>query len=211
MMHNGPAEPGQPGSALATCAALRLSPPAAKEKNLAKSSPSGKIKPMKPWKILTKLLLITLLALSASGVVSAKLASGLQNLSGAMHQGGTVFNPLIHLAKIDFSTTLTPGSPVATKRGGRNLPFNDAGRLTEVNKTLDRIESKGPFPHKKDGTVFKNREGRLPEGNYREYAVDTPGARNRGARRVVQDTDSGRTYYTDDHYKNFTQIDPTKR
>jgi RHS repeat-associated protein len=99
----------------------------------------------------------------------------------------------------------------AAKGAGRNLPFKDAGRLTEVNKTLDRIESGGPFPYKKDGTIFMNKNGRLPEGNYREYTVDTPGASNRGERRVVQNTDTGKTYYTDDHYRNFTQIDPAKK
>ncbi|WP_459991794.1 RHS repeat-associated core domain-containing protein [Methylosoma difficile] len=96
-------------------------------------------------------------------------------------------------------------------KGTRNLPINDADRLTEINKTLDRIESSGPFPYKKDGTIFRNDEGRLPEGNYREYTVDTLGASNRGIRRIVQDADTGRTYYTDDHYKNFTQIDPKRR
>jgi len=96
------------------------------------------------------------------------------------------------------------------KGAGRKLPFSDKARVTEVNKTLDRIDSGGPFPYKKDGTVFKNREGALPKGNYREYTVDTPGASNRGARRVVRDVDSGRTYYTDDHYRNFIQIDPKR-
>ncbi|EIK0771194.1 hypothetical protein LJT64_000833 [Vibrio alginolyticus] len=95
-----------------------------------------------------------------------------------------------------------------TKGAGRKLPFADKDRLTEINKTLDRIESNGPFPHKRDGITFKNREGKLPEGNYKEYTVDTPGASNRGARRVVQDQNTGKTYYTDDHYENFTQIDP---
>ncbi|UXB09947.1 filamentous hemagglutinin N-terminal domain-containing protein (plasmid) [Aeromonas dhakensis] len=95
--------------------------------------------------------------------------------------------------------------------GTRNLPIKDGDRLTEINKTLDRIDSGGPFPYKKDGTVFRNKEGKLPEGNYREYTVDTPGANNRGTRRVVQDIDTGRTYYTDDHYENFIQFDPTKR
>ena len=79
---------------------------------------------MQPWKILTKLLLITILALSASGVVSAKVASGPQNLSPGLHQGETVLNPLTHLAKIDFSTTLTPGSPVVTK-GADNIKEGD--------------------------------------------------------------------------------------
>ncbi|MCB1738754.1 MAG: hypothetical protein KDK91_00165 [Gammaproteobacteria bacterium] len=95
--------------------------------------------------------------------------------------------------------------------GARSLPFNDADRLAEVNKTLDRIESGGPFPYKKDGTVFRNKEGRLPQGSYREYTIDTPGASNRDARRVVQDTNSGRTYYTDVHYGSFTQIDPARK
>jgi RHS repeat-associated protein len=94
---------------------------------------------------------------------------------------------------------------------GRNLPFEDAGRLNEVNKTLDRIESGGPFPYKQDGAVFRNKEGRLPEGNFREHTVDTPGASNRGSRRIVQEIDNGKTYYTDDHYQNFIQIDPAKK
>nr|WP_260959797.1 DUF637 domain-containing protein [Pseudomonas citri] len=96
-------------------------------------------------------------------------------------------------------------------KGARNLPLKDADRLTEVNKTLDRIEAGGPFPHRKDGTVFKNKEGKLPDGDYREYTVDTPGANNRGTRRVVQDANSGRLYYTDDHYENFIQVDPVRR
>jgi len=99
----------------------------------------------------------------------------------------------------------------ASKGTGRYLPFIDADRLAEVNKTLDRIESAGPFPYKKDGTMFKNKENRLPEGNFREYTVDTPEANNRGARRIVQDIDTGKTYYTDDHYNNFIMIDPEKK
>lgn len=59
--------------------------------------------------------------------------------------------------------------------------------------------------------MFRNREGKLPDGNYREYTVDSPDANNRGARRIVRDVDSGKTYYTDDHYQNFIQIDPQKR
>ncbi|MEM8997662.1 MAG: ribonuclease domain-containing protein [Acidobacteriota bacterium] len=67
------------------------------------------------------------------------------------------------------------------------------------------------MPYRKDGTVFRNREGRLPSGNYREYTVDTPGAAGRGSRRVVVNQDTSRTYYTDDHYRTFVQIDPTWR
>jgi hypothetical protein len=44
---------------------------------------------------------------------------------------------------------------------------------------------------------------------YREYTVNTPGAKDRGARRIVRGK-GGETYYTDDHYRNFIQIDPRK-
>src|SRR5699024_10761639 len=80
-------------------------------------------------------------------------------------------------------------------RGGRNLPIKEGDRLAEINRTLDLIESGGPFRHRRDGAIFRNKESKLPEGNYREYTVDTPGASNRGARRVVHDANSGRTYY----------------
>jgi ribonuclease T1 len=86
----------------------------------------------------------------------------------------------------------------------------DAVEREQLLKTLDLIERGGPFPYpKKDGTTFGNRERQLPskpKGYYREYTVPTPGASNRGARRVVQGK-SGETYYTNDHYASFIRID----
>ena len=96
-------------------------------------------------------------------------------------------------------------------KGVRNLPFTDNERINEINKTLDRVETSGPFPYKKDASPFRNKEGILPEGSYREYTVDTPGANNRGARRIVIEQKSGKTYYTDDHYRSFIQVNPKKR
>jgi ribonuclease T1 len=84
-----------------------------------------------------------------------------------------------------------------------------AKERAQVEETLRLIERGGPFPYEKDGTVFSNREGRLPahpRGYYREYTVPTPGARNRGARRIVRGK-GGETYYTRDHYETFTRID----
>lgn len=75
------------------------------------------------------------------------------------------------------------------------------------------ILSGGPFPYEKDGTVFGNRERLLPanpRGYYREYTVAAPGARNRGARRIVcggrQPTQPDACYYTADHYASFSRI-----
>ena len=52
----------------------------------------------------------------------------------------------------------------------------------EARETLALIKEGGPFPYKRDGILFGNRERRLPvqsSGHYREYTVPTPGARDR--------------------------------
>jgi len=78
----------------------------------------------------------------------------------------------------------------------------------EAVETLVLIRQGGPFPHRRDGASFGNREKILPQrerGWYREYTVKTPGARDRGARRIVAGRD-GTLYYTDDHYRSFKRI-----
>jgi ribonuclease T1 len=78
----------------------------------------------------------------------------------------------------------------------------------EAVATLNLIKSGGPFPYTKDGSVFNNYEGLLPEkpsGYYHEYTVETPGSSDRGARRIVGG-DNGEYYYTDDHYASFKLI-----
>ncbi len=86
---------------------------------------------------------------------------------------------------------------------------------TEALVTLELIEQGGPFPYRKDGSVFGNREGQLPDaarGYYREYTVPTPGSPDRGARRIVTGgTPPTSWYYTDDHYRSFRPIDPGER
>ena len=78
----------------------------------------------------------------------------------------------------------------------------------EARQTLELVKSNGPFPHRQDGTTFGNREKRLPlraNGYYREYTVKTPGAKDRGARRIVAGN-GGEFYYTEDHYRSFSRI-----
>ncbi len=78
----------------------------------------------------------------------------------------------------------------------------------EAIDTLLLIDDDGPYPYRKDGSTFQNREGRLPDrarGHYREFTVETPGSSDRGARRIVAG-DDGELYWTADHYDSFAQI-----
>lgn len=83
----------------------------------------------------------------------------------------------------------------------------------QARQTEQLIRSGGPFPYAKDGTIFGNRELRLPRherGYYREYTVATPGSADRGARRIVcggrRATQPQACYYTADHYASFKRI-----
>jgi ribonuclease T1 len=103
-----------------------------------------------------------------------------------------------------------PGAPFDNPRIER--PQFEAGFPREAAETLQLIQRGGPFPYDRDGVVFGNFERRLPQrprGYYHEYTVPTPGARNRGARRIIA---GGRPpsefWYTGDHYESFTRLDP---
>ena len=54
------------------------------------------------------------------------------------------------------------------------------------------------------GDRFGNYEGLLPDGKYKECDVNYSGGR-RGAERLIYDQ-NGSVYYTNDHYKSFTQL-----
>ncbi len=78
----------------------------------------------------------------------------------------------------------------------------------EARATVDRVLAGGPFVYPQDGEVFGNREGLLPNrpsGYYHEYTVPTPGASDRGARRIVSGKGT-EMYYTADHYRSFERI-----
>lgn len=86
---------------------------------------------------------------------------------------------------------------------------------TEAQAVHRLIHSGGPFAYRNDGVVFGNRERALPSrgrGFYREYTVATPGARDRGARRIVCGGAEAKApeacYYTADHYNSFRRITP---
>ena len=132
-------------------------------------------------------LLSWLARFGASAVTTALLLSG---LSGGVQ------------AKEAFPTT----TPALAEIALSELPV-------QAQETHRLVLTGGPFPQTKDGVVFGNRERLLPRkarGFYREYTVKTPGARNRGARRLVcggsPPTAPEVCYYTGDHYASFQRI-----
>jgi ribonuclease T1 len=117
---------------------------------------------------------------------------------------------------------LVAGAAVTVPAGARSrddaaLGTIRAAELPVQGRTvLAAIRAGGPFAYPRDGITFANREGMLPRekrGYYAEYTVPTPGAKTRGARRIIAGKGStgdfrtsGEYYYTDDHYESFRRI-----
>ncbi len=144
--------------------------------------------------------------MSRSGFSAAWLVDS-TNVSSALRKG------LVTFAVVCVGAT----AGLAQARGRAPDEVEQQVALTalpaEAKTTHRLILLGGPFPHNKDGVVFGNRERQLPakaRGFYREYTVRTPGARNRGARRIVcggkPPTQPEVCYYTADHYASFKRI-----
>jgi ribonuclease T1 len=115
------------------------------------------------------------------------------------------------------TVTATPtrrarATPTPTRAGRQTIDGIPVIHLDELPPeaidTLILIGRGGPYPYGKDGSVFQNREGILPQrprGYYREYTVITPWEDDRGARRIVAG-EGDEFYYTDDHYDSFKRI-----
>ena len=145
-------------------------------------------------------LLITLLALSASGVANAKLASGHQNLSGNLDQSQTVLNVLLHQGLEQVSTTDTSGSPLAAKglgnltksqqkavRGLQNQIKDHQKKLSDFKDNPDKFDNKGflknASPELRDKIInsrIKSLEGQI--GTFRKD-ID---AIQSGAKKVLE-------------------------
>ena len=103
--------------------------------------------------------------------------------------------------------------PVHARTTRDSLPEVAIAELPrEARELRAQIDKGGPFHYSRDGVVFGNRERILPakpRGYYHEYTVRTPGARDRGARRMVcggPKTEPDVCYYSDDHYQTFRRI-----
>lgn len=115
---------------------------------------------------------------------------------------------------VGLTAALLVSAPVQARGPVDNLGTVALAALPPEARTTHRlILAGGPFPYRKDGTVFGNRERLLPRadrGFYREYTVRTPGSPDRGARRIVcgglRPTVPETCFYTADHYASFKLI-----
>ena len=111
-----------------------------------------------------------------------------------------------------------PSAP-ATKSAAviKNVTLRDRdGKIiyrgdVDLSRTIARIKSgKSLAEFRNDGSVFQNRERRLPrkaEGYYREWVHPTPKLLpSPGPQRIVTGQ-AGEFYYTPDHYGTFQRLD----
>lgn len=120
-------------------------------------------------------------------------------------------------SKLALAAVIAATGPIGPALARGSVAAGDSVALLELpreaQQTEKLIRAGGPFPYAKDGVAFGNRERLLPRrerGYYREYTVPTPGARSRGAKRIVcggpKPREPDACYYTDDHYASFRRI-----
>jgi ribonuclease T1 len=149
-----------------------------------------------------------LLALVMAAVVWWTQGDGASPGTGAEPSSPTQTQSPTH----DYTETNTPVTDPTQQSGTdpvSGLPLVQLAALPpEAAGTVDLIDAGGPFPEDEGGGTFENREELLPDeprGYYAEYTVPTPGADDRGARRIVAG-DDGELYWTGDHYRSFERI-----
>ncbi len=121
--------------------------------------------------------------------------------------------PAVRAAALFLAAALLFVPSVHARQSPDALPEVAASALPrEAREVLAQVRTGGPFRYERDGVVFGNRERLLPanaRGYYHEYTVPTPGAKNRGARRIVcggPKTSPVACFYTGDHYQSFARI-----
>lgn len=130
--------------------------------------------------------------------------------------------PAVPAAARVSATSLTSVAP-----GSDLLPhFSDPGRVQTIMTIISEVYNGQPLPYGRDGIVFQNREGLLPQeprGYYHEYTVMPPagsplvlniGNQNfqmeppngtRGAERLIMGSND-ELYYTPNHYRTFISL-----
>jgi ribonuclease T1 len=116
---------------------------------------------------------------------------------------------LAHTADPAAAESRTPSPAVGEQSSPGSRKPIEAVAPQKAYDLLAQLQQRAgtPLPGYVGGREFRNRERRLPRGRYREYDVNRkfPG-RSRGAERIVIEQNTGKAYYTGDHYRTFVPL-----
>jgi guanyl-specific ribonuclease Sa len=113
-----------------------------------------------------------------------------------------------HAAELAAAEIEASPSGNVERQGTLRMPTERSApeKAYELLEALQRRKGE-PLPGYVGGKLFRNRERRLPFGRYKEYDVNRriPG-RSRDAERLVIEQETGKAYYTNDHYRTFVPL-----
>ncbi|MDN5941145.1 MAG: hypothetical protein L0H94_04595 [Nitrospira sp.] len=148
-----------------------------------------------------------------------KLYGILVVLAGLLFGGGTgspnagsSYEPTVPPASVPSVQSSAPALHDGTPSLDRQLHRAAKDPPQKAKDLLEAIQHHdgNALPGYIGGRVFQNRERRLPRGHYREYDVNPKiRGRSRDAERIVIEQDTGKAYYTDDHYRSFIPLNET--
>jgi ribonuclease T1 len=115
---------------------------------------------------------------------------------------------------VDRAEALESASPATTPDRPSAAPLIQHKQVTpqKAYDLLAQLQARygKPLPGYVGGREFQNRERRLPPGHYREYDVNPKiRGRSRDAERIVIEQNTGRAYYTGNHYRTFMPLNET--
>ena len=137
-------------------------------------------------------------------VVLAGLLLG--GLTGCPNVGSSP-DPTVPSASVPSIESSRPALHDATQPDRlRRVAKDPPQKSQDLLEAIQQHEGK-TLPGYIGGGTFQNRERRLPRGHYREYDVNPKiRDRSRDAERIVIEQDTGKAYYTDDHYRTFAPL-----
>ena len=125
---------------------------------------------------------------------------------------GSSYEPPVSSASVPSVLPVGPALHDATPPLDRQLHRVAKDPLQKAKDLLEAIQQHEgkALPGYIGGGAFQNRERRLPPGHYREYDVNPKiRGRSRDAERIVIEQDTGRAYYTGNHYRTFMPLNET--
>jgi ribonuclease T1 len=136
----------------------------------------------------------------------------LAGLFGGPSNASSSYEPNVPPASVSSVQSAAPALHDAPPPLDRQVHRAAKDPLQKAKNLLGAIQQHGgkALPGYIGGRVFQNRERRLPSGHYREYDVNPKiRGRSRDAERIVIEQDTGKAYYTGNHYRTFIPLNQT--